>query len=69
MGNVVALGRRVEALEQREGPDLRPWHQITVNIGQSEADAIAAYEAAHGCSVAGDNLILRQIVAPRPWAA
>jgi hypothetical protein len=63
------MNRRLDAPEQRQGPNLRPWHQVTVEVGQSEADAVAAYEAANDCSVAGDNLILRQIVEPVRWAA
>jgi hypothetical protein len=59
------LNRSLDALEQRDGNNVRPWHQILVDVGQSEGDAIAGFEAGHG-SVAGDNLILRQMVdAPR----
>ena len=62
MGNAVSLGRRVEALEQRTGSDERPWHRIIAD-GQTDEEAIAAYEADHG-PIGDDNVLIWQIVDP-----
>jgi hypothetical protein len=57
------MSNRVDALEQRAGTDLRPLHRIFVDVGRTEAEAVAAYEAEHG-STEGDNLLLWVIVDP-----
>lgn len=41
--------RRVSALEQFfDPPGFQPWHVVIVDDGQTEAQALAAYEAEHG---------------------
>jgi hypothetical protein len=62
------LNRRLDALEERAGTDLQPWHRIVVDVGQSEADAIAAYGADNG-PIAGSNLVLRQLIESPAWGA
>ncbi|MCB0058115.1 MAG: hypothetical protein KDE63_11755 [Novosphingobium sp.] len=57
------LTARVEALEHSIGSALRPWHRVAVDVGQTEEDAIAAYEAEHG-PVGEDNVILRTYLLP-----
>lgn len=57
------LKRRVSALEEASGSALRPWHRVTVDDGQTEEAAIAAYEAEYG-AIGADNVILRTYVSP-----
>lgn len=57
------LTARVEALEHSIGSALRPWHRVTVDVGQTEEDAIAAYVAEHG-PIGEDNVILLRLVRP-----
>lgn len=54
--------RRLRALEGQMVPHLsRPWHQVLVDDGDSEDEAVARYEAEHG-SIDGDNLMVIQFV-------
>ena len=57
------LSYRVAALEAR-APDLKPWHQVIQEVGQSQEEAIAAYEAEHG-PVGDDNILLAVVIEPK----
>lgn len=59
------LNQRVEALEQATGKDFKPWVRIMQYADQTEAEAIAVYEAEHGPLNAESQLIIR-IVKPVP---
>lgn len=63
------LTRRLANLEARSslGGILR-WHRVCQREGQTEADAIAAYEAEHGPIGPGEGTILRRFVSS-PFAA
>jgi hypothetical protein len=63
------LPGRVEKLEEKAGLSggLKRWHRLQqrADEGESEEDAIAAYEAAHG-PIGDDNCIIHRVVsAPR----
>lgn len=63
-----ALVTRIEQLEAR---DCRrgdaPWHRVIQCLGETEEGAMRRYEGESGRRIAaGDNVILRIIVAPAP---
>ena len=62
------LTQRLEALERRDVPPLRRWHQILRFEGQTEAEAVAAYEAANGPIGPDDGSIL-SVVIHKPFPA
>lgn len=46
---MLRLSRRIEALEQGSSRGaFKPWHLIMSEDGQTQEEAIAAYEAEHG---------------------
>lgn len=54
------LVRRVEALEDQQGP-IKMWHQLIVHPGETEADVCTAYEAEHG-SIGEDGCIIWRVI-------
>jgi hypothetical protein len=65
-----SLRNRVQALEDPDGgkglpawkdPNYKPWHRIIQWEDQTEAEAVAAYEAENG-PLGDDNRILRVII-------
>lgn len=55
------LRQRLDALEARNVGGFVPWVRIIQDVGQTEADATAAYEAEHG-PIGESNSILRVII-------
>ena len=62
------LTQRLEALERRLAPPLKRWHRILCFEGQTESEAIAAYEAANGRIGPDDGSIL-SVVIHKPFPA
>lgn len=58
------LKPRLDALEAK-APVIRHWHRVFQYAGQTEADAVAAYEGQHGAIEPGDGRIVRAFVTPR----
>ena len=56
------LGSRVAALESGNGDAFKPWHRIIVGDGQTEEEAIAAYEHEHGPLGNDPHFVIRFIV-------
>ncbi|NNG59785.1 hypothetical protein [Sphingomonas paucimobilis] len=56
-----ALGKRLAALEQAQPSAMPRWHCLRRYEDESEADAIAAYEAEHG-PIGDGNVIMRVII-------
>lgn len=42
------LTKRLSALETNNATAFRPWHRVFLEDGQTEEEAIAAYEAENG---------------------
>lgn len=55
------LAKRLAALEQAQPSPMRRWHCLRRYEDETDADAMAAYEAEHG-SIGGGNVIMRVIV-------
>jgi alkylated DNA nucleotide flippase Atl1 len=61
------IARRVSALEHAANPDVfKPWHRIMVDDGQTEEEAIAAYQAEHGPLGNDDCFVIRFFTGPVP---
>lgn len=58
------LKPRVDALE-RCNPEWKPWHRLIVDVGETEDEAIARYEAEHGPIGDDHRLIVRIVEAPQ----
>ncbi|NYH96287.1 hypothetical protein [Novosphingobium marinum] len=58
---------RVEALERETG-GFKAWHRIIVRLGQTEAEARAAYEAENGPLGDDECLIVRIFQRPESCA-
>jgi len=58
------LTRRVADLEMRKGAGLKRWHRVMQYVGQTQDEAIAAYEQEQGPIGADDGTILRVFVTP-----
>ena len=50
------------ALESGNGDAFKPWHRIIVGDGQTEEEAIAAYEHEHGPLGNDPHFVIRFIV-------
>ena len=55
------LSRRVDALEQGDPLAFKPWHLIMSEDGQTQEEAIAAYEVKHG-TIGEDGAFIVQFV-------
>ncbi len=55
------LSKRIVALEQVRPNSMPKWHCLRRYESETDADAIAAYEAEHG-AIGGGNVVMRVIV-------
>ena len=56
-----ALSKRLAALEQTKSSQMPRWHCLRRYENETDAEAVAAYEAEHG-SIGTDNVIMRVVV-------
>ena len=56
-----ALGKRLAALEQAQPTTMPRWHCLRRYEDETDADAVAAYEAKHG-PIGDGNIIMRVII-------
>ena len=63
---MMRMKQRLEALERRETGGFAPWVQIIQSVGQTEAEAVAAHEAAHGPIGDSDSILWGIIRKPSP---
>jgi hypothetical protein len=56
-----ALGKRLTALEQAQPSAMPRWHCLRRYEDETDADAIAAYEAEHG-PIGDGNVVMRVII-------
>ncbi len=61
MGRMNALGKRLTALERSQPSAMPRWHCLRRYESESEADAVAAYEAENGPIEAG-KVVMRIII-------
>lgn len=59
--NSHGIARRVAALESRTSGGFKAWHRVFQEVGQTEEEAIAAYEAENGPLGDYPNFIVRII--------
>lgn len=58
---MTALGKRLAALEQAQLSAMPRWHCLRRYEDETDADAVAAYEAEHG-PIGDGNVIMRVII-------
>ena len=56
-----ALGQRLAALERAQPSAMPRWHCLRRYVNESQADAVAAYEAENG-PIEGGNTVMRVII-------
>ena len=59
---MTSIGRRVAALEAKAPQGPERWHWIVGEPGQSEDDALTAYQAEHGAIGDRDGVVLWSIL-------